>query len=143
MVDNRVAPGTADTVGDTAFNKLPWTRGRPDAVNWGIAAYMGMKDSSSSYSGGDLRTRSRGMLDIEGDDIAGPYYGQYGGPFTPADVCLALNTRYKASHAFWVRFMGTEKIRGVPIPESAKWPNLAAALQKCPLTNTSYPPNYP
>lgn len=142
MVDNRVAPGTADVIGESAF-LLPMTRNRPNALNWGMAAYMGMTDIGSSYSGTDLRTKSRAMVDIEADDIAGPYYGSSGGPFTPADICAALNSRYKASHAFWDHFMGTEKVRGVPIPDAAKWPNLAAALAKCPLTNTSYPPNYP
>jgi hypothetical protein len=142
MVQNRIAPGTADIVGETAF-KLPMTKGRPDAVNWGMAAYMGMIDSGSSYSGGDLRTQARAMVDIEADDIAGTYYKGSGGPFSPADICVALNTRYKASHAFWDRFMGSEKVKGLPIPEAAKWPNLAATLEKCPLTNTSYPPNYP
>jgi hypothetical protein len=142
MVENRIAPGTADTVGEPAF-LLPRPHNRPDAVNWGMAAYMGMTDSSSSYSGGDLRTRSRAMVDVEADDIAGRYYAGSGGPFTPADICVALNTRYKASHAFWDRFMGSEKVRGVPIPEAAHWQNLAAALATCPLTNTSYPPNYP
>jgi hypothetical protein len=142
MVDNRIAPGTADVVGETAF-LLPMTKGRPDAVNWGMAAYMGMVDISSSYSGGDLRTRSRAMVDIEADDIAGPYYTKSGGPFKPADICVALNKRYKASHAFWDHFMGSEKIRGVAIPEAAKWPNLAPAVAACPLTTTSYPPNYP
>jgi hypothetical protein len=142
MVQNRIAPGTADVVGETAF-LLPMPKNRPNAVNWGMAAYMGMTDISSTYSGGDLRTQSRAMVDVEADDIAGPYYKGSGGPFAPADVCVALNKRYKASHAFWDHFMGSEKVRGVPIPDAAKWPNLAAALAACPLTNTSYPPNYP
>jgi hypothetical protein len=142
MVDNRVAPGTADVIGESAF-LLPMTSGRPSALNWGMAAYMGMTDSGSKYSGGDLRQRSRAMVDVEPNDIAGPYYKSSGGPFTPADICKALNTRYMASHAFWDRFMGSETVMGQPIPEAAKWPNLAAALEKCPLTNTSYPPNYP
>jgi hypothetical protein len=138
MVQNRVAPGNADTVGETAF-KL----GRAPPVSWGIAAYMGMVNSSSSYSGGDLRGKSRAMVDIEADDLAGSYFKTSGGPYTPADICLAINTEYKASHAFWDKFMGKELVRGQPLPQSALWPNLAAALAKCPLTNTSYPPNYP
>ena len=55
MVQNRVAPGTAALAGESAF-KLPMTKGRPDAVNWGIAAYMAMTDAASTYSGGDLHT---------------------------------------------------------------------------------------
>ena len=142
MVNNRVAPGSADTIGESAF-AIPSTYGRPSSVNWGIAAYMGMKDSGSTYSGGDLRGRIPAMMDVEADDIAGPYYRKYGGPFTPADICAALNNEYKASHAFWDHFMGSESVRGQPIPASAQWPNLAAALEKCPLTNTAYPSAYP
>jgi hypothetical protein len=148
MVNNRIAPGTADSIGESAFQRSgvsAATAGstRPPALNWGMAAYMGITVSGSSYSGGDLRSKARGMLDIEADDIAGTYYAGSGGPFTPADICEALNNRYKASHAFWDKFDGTEKVRGQPVPDSAKWPNLAAALSKCPLQNTDYPPNYP
>jgi hypothetical protein len=139
MVENRIAPGNADTVGETAFK----IAGRAPPLSWGISAYMGIVSAGSSYSGGDLRDRSRAMVDIEADDLAGSYFKKSGGPFTPADICLAINTRYKASHAFWDKFMGNELVKGEPIPEAAKWPNLAAALAKCPLTNTSYPPNYP
>jgi hypothetical protein len=138
MVENRIAPGTADSFGETAF-KL----GYAPPVSWGIAAYMGMVSSGSSYSGGDLRDRSRAMVDVEADDIAGSYFQKWGGPYTPADICAAMNSQYKASHGFWDHFMGTETVKGLPLPEAAKWPNLAAALAKCPLTNTSYPPNYP
>jgi hypothetical protein len=144
MVANRVAPGTADTLGETAF-QLADAAGitRSGSLNWGIAAYMGINDVGGSYTGGDLRTKSRAMLDIEADDLAGTYYAKSGGPFAPADICVALNKRYMASHAFWDHFIGTEKVRGQPLPAAALWPNLAAALEKCPLTNTSYPPNYP
>jgi hypothetical protein len=142
MVQNRVAPGTSDSIGESAF-LIPSRYGRPAALNWGIAAYMGMKDLGSTYTGGDLRPQARAMVDIEADDIAGPYYTQYGGPFTPADICEALNKEYYASHAFWDHFTGTEDVRGQRPPPAALWPNLAAALAKCPLTHTDYPPYYP
>lgn len=138
MVQNRIAPGNADTVGETAFQQ-----GIAPPISWGIAAYMGIVSAGSSYTGGDLRSQSRAMVDIEADDLAGPYFKRYGGPFTPTDICNALNNQYKASHAFWDKFMGNETIKGQALPQTALWPNLAAALAKCPLTNTSYPPNYP
>jgi hypothetical protein len=142
MADNRVAAGSADAIGDSAF-LLPQTRGRPDALNWGMAAYMGLTDLGSTYSGGDLRSKTPLLIDVEGDDIAGPYYKKSGGPFAPADVCKAINNRYKATHAFWTRFMGSESIHGQPVPEFSKWPNLALALQSCPIQNTAYPASYP
>jgi hypothetical protein len=139
MVENRVAPGNADTVGATAFN----IAGKKPPVSWGMNAYMGIAVSGSNYSGGDLRNRARAMVDIEADDLAGTYFQKYGGPYTPTDICNAINTYYKGSHAFWDHFMGSELVKGQPIPAAAQWPNLAAALAKCPLQNTSYPPNYP
>jgi hypothetical protein len=139
MVENRVIPGNADTVGAAAFN----VAGKNPPVSWGFNAYMGVTVAGSNYSGGDLRSRTHAMVDIEADDLAGPYFQKYGGPFTPTDICNAINTYYKASHAFWDHFTGTELVKGQALPAAALWPNLAAALAKCPLTNTSYPANYP
>jgi hypothetical protein len=148
MVQNRVAPGTADTLGLSAFKRpTPFgSNGGPGPINWGIAAYMGRTytSQSSEYGGQDLRLLARAMVDIEGDDIGGAYYAGAGGPFTPLDICNALNQEYKASHAFWVFLWGTETMRkGAKVPDSAKWSNLFPVVVANPLTNTGYPPNYP
>jgi hypothetical protein len=142
MMQNRVAAGTADTVGESVW-ALPMAAGRPASVNWGMSAYMGMADTGGKYTAGDLRAQGPAMLDIEADDIAGTYYRASGGPFSPADICAALNNRYRATHAFWTRFMGTEIIKKQPVPAVAKWPALAATLKTCPITNTAYPATYP
>ena len=83
------------------------------------------------------------MLDIEADDIAGPYYSGVGGPFTPQDICNALNQTYRASHAFWDVLWGTEHVRGSSIPDFSKWKNAAPVINACTLVNTEYPQKYP
>jgi hypothetical protein len=75
--------------------------------------------------------------------MAGTYFRRYGGPWTPADLIAAFNQTYHATHVFWTHFMGTEVINGLKVPDAAKWPNLAATCAANPLTNTSYPANYP
>ena len=51
-----------DTLGETAF-QLAAAAGttRSSSLNWGIAAYMGINDVGGSYTGGDLRTKSRAI----------------------------------------------------------------------------------
>jgi len=145
MVNNRIAPGTADTVGQTAFNMGYASNG----LNWGLQAYMGLTQNGSSYRGGDLRPRARAMLDIEPQDIAGDAYANYGAPegYQPSDIINALNLTYQASHAFWTHFFGSEDVFGGGTVSSvaswAIWKNLAPVIDAKPLTNTSYPANYP
>jgi hypothetical protein len=152
MVDNRVAPGTADTVGQTAFNKGYATAAM--GLNWGLQADMGITWSgfgtTSAYSGGDLRKRSRAMLDVEGQDLAGNYYSNWGAPdgYQPSDIINALNNSYQASHAFWTHFFGSEPVMGGggtvrSASPWAVWSTLAPVVNATPLTNTGYPPNYP
>jgi hypothetical protein len=151
MVNNRVAPGTADTLGQTAFNMGYATSAM--GLNWAMQAYMGITysgpNATSSYSGGDLRQRSRGMLDVEAMDIAGNYYSNWGAPegYHAADVVTALNDTYQASHAFWTHFFGNESVAGGGTVNSASpwsaWSQLAPVVNAAPLTHTGYPPNYP
>jgi hypothetical protein len=137
MVANRIAPGSADVAGQTGFDSHNFT----NALAWGLKAYCGMTDGSSTSP--DLRPRAHAMLDVESAEIAGPHMAQYGGPYTPLDVVTALNQTYKASHAFWTHLVGTENVFGGPVPAASKWSNLAATVSANPLTNTSYPANYP
>lgn len=145
MVNNRIAPGTADTVGQSAFNLGYATTG----LAWGLQAYMGIVTPGSAYAGGDLRPRSRAMLDVEAMDISGTYYANWGAPegFKPLDIISALNNTYQASHAFWTHFFGSENPPGGGTVKSVSpwsvWSNLAPVINSNPLTNTSYPPNYP
>jgi hypothetical protein len=90
------------------------------------------------------------MLDVEGFDMAGDYFANWGAPYgyQPSDIVTALNSTYQASHAFWTHFDGTEPIRGYSATVSsasswAAWSKLAPVVNSTPLTNTGYPPNYP
>jgi hypothetical protein len=145
MVNNRIAPGSADTVGQTAFNMGYANTG----LAWGLQTYFGITVGGGSSTGTDLRTRTHAMLDIEAPDIAGSYYSDYGAPqgYHPADVISALNQSYGASHAFWTHLFGSEDAMGGGTVSSvapwAVWTNLAPAINSQPLTNTSYPNNYP
>jgi hypothetical protein len=140
MVNNRIAPSSADTVGQSAF-----ALGRGDS--WGIQAYMGVVAKGSTYAGGDLRPRARAMMDVEGPDIMGNYFAKWGGPFTPADVVTALNQSYQASHAFWTHLSGPEGARGggtvSQTAPAAVWSSLAGYVNSHPLVHTNYPESYP
>jgi len=148
MVKNRVVPGSADTLGGTAFKK-----GYATAANglaWGLQAYMGIQASGSNWSPVDMRSQTHAMMDIEGADIAGTYYASWGAPygFEPLDVISALNNNYKASHAFWTHYFGSEPIwPGSGSVSSAapwsQWSKLAPVINSNPLTTVSYPANYP
>jgi Beta-galactosidase len=133
MLQNRIAAGSADVVGQTAISKYNF------AIAWGLMAYAGV--SIGGVQVADMRNTGRAMMDVESQELCGSHYAKYGGPYTPQDIIDALNQTYKASHAFWTHLYGTEKGYGV-IPNSAKWPNLAAIVSTRPLTNTSYPGNY-
>jgi hypothetical protein len=74
------------------------------------------------------------MLDVEGPDLGA--YGASG--YAPLDICNALNQSYKASHAFWTYLESNSQA-----PAAALWPALAATAAANPLTNTTYPKNYP
>jgi hypothetical protein len=135
MAANRIAPGTADTWGQSGID----THGTSHLSD-GIQTLLGV----SQYGGTtDLRPKTRAMIDVQSPDIVGPYFGSYGGPWAPLDIVNAANQTYKASHVFWTHMVGTETVFGGSVPAAAKWANLAAVLAKNPLTNTSYPPNYP
>ena len=141
MVNNRIAPSSADTIGQSAYGM-----GYQDS--WGVQAYEGITAPGSTYAGGDLRSRARAMMDVESFDISGNYYAKWGGPFTPADVVTALNQTYRASHAFWTRFSGTEGVRGgggtvAQTAPAAVWSTLASYVNSHPLIHTNYPESYP
>lgn len=146
MVNNRIAPGTADTVGQTAFNMGYATSSL--GLAWGLQGYLGIVPAGSSYTGGDLRLRSHAMLDVEGMDIAGPYFTAWGARngYEPLDIIDALNNTYQASHAFWTHFFGSEAEPGGTVKSEspwAVWSNLAPVINSNPLTHTDYPANYP
>jgi hypothetical protein len=131
MAANRIAPGTADSWGQSALN----TYGTSHLSD-------GMQTLIGAQGGVDLRPKTRGMLAVEGTELDGGYFGSYGGPWTPADFINAFNQTYWASHVFWTHFFGNEAT-AVPIPAAAKWSNLAATISAHPLTHTEYPENYP
>lgn len=143
MVQHRIAPGSADVLGQTAFDY----KDNHVYLNFGMAAYLGIGTTGTPYDGGDLRDQSRAMLDIEASDMAGTYFARWGGPYSTADLLAALNQTYKASHAFWTHLVGTESVPGGGTvngsnPE-AVWSKVAPYINSHPLTNTGYPPNYP
>jgi len=135
MIANRIQPGTADVLGQSAFDNHNYS----SALCWGLQAYLGI--ANGGIPALDLRPQARAMVDVESAELSGNYFAKYGGPFTPLDIVNALNKTYKASHAFWAHFFGNETSYGT-IPAAAKWKNLAATVSANPLTNTSYPPNY-
>ena len=132
MVANRVAPGAADVLGLTGLQGSNITR-----LPWGLLSFAGIPLNSITPT--DLRSRGRALVDVEAPDICGPK-PIYGGPYTPEDIINALNTIYGASHAFWTHLSGKE---GWNCPIGSNWSNLAATVSAHPLTNESYPPNYP
>jgi len=142
MIKNRIAPGTADTYGQTWIDAH-----NGELQNWGLDFYIGLIASFNSSNqqiftpGTDYRSQMPSMLDIEGPDLG--VYQNMGGPigaggWTPQDICNALNKSYNTSHAFWT-YLGN----GSNIPPTAQWNNLAAAVTKCPLINIKYPAVYP
>jgi hypothetical protein len=135
MATNRIAPGTADSWGQSAINTYGTSH-----LSDGIQTLLGV----SQYGGTtDLRPKTRAMIDVQSPDIAGPYFQGYGGPWAPVDIVNAANQTYQASHVFWTHLVGTETVFGGSVPAVAKWSNLAPVLAKNPLTNTGYPANYP
>jgi hypothetical protein len=135
MASNRIAPGTADSWGQSAIAQFGTSH-----LSDGIQTLLGV----SQYGGNtDLRPKTRAMIDVQAPDIMGNYFKGYGGPWTPLDVLNAANQTYQASHVFWTHLSGTEITFGGTVPAAAKWPNLAATMAKNPLTHTGYPANYP
>ncbi len=128
MAGNRIAAGSADTVGQSAID----TYG-VGLLSWGLQAQIGV----AQYGGIDLRPRMAAMMDVEEPDIDGTYFQSHGGPYAPLDVIHALNQTYHASHAFWTRLSGSQ------YPAAAQWPALAATCAANPLIHTAYPANYP
>ncbi len=137
MVANRIAPGTSDVVGQSAFDDHGYEKG----LSWGLQSYLGR--GAGALAEGSMRPKARAMVDVEAPDMVGNYFTKYGGPFAPADIVKALNQTYGASHAFWTYLVGTESFFGGKVPAAAKWSNLAETISATPLTNTGYPPNYP
>ncbi|HEY1696752.1 MAG TPA: hypothetical protein VGG39_31535 [Polyangiaceae bacterium] len=139
MVAHRIAPSSPDTVGDVAFDA---GIGAPNAgLAWGLQAYLGVADQGVTGVV-DLRPKARAMMEVQAPDM-GVYQviaGDYGGPFTPADILHALNDQYRASHAFWTHLTSGS---ASDVPTAALWPNLAAAVENVPLVATEYPANYP
>lgn len=146
MIGNRIAPGTSDVVGQSAFSKFAYAS---KGLAWGLQAYLGIGASGSSYDGSDLRSRAHSMVDVEADDLAGDYFTGWGGTegYTPQDIIAALNQTYTASHAFWTHFFGGEWVTGGGTVSanapSALWSNLAPVINTTALTNSTYPANYP
>jgi hypothetical protein len=135
MANNRIAPGSADSWGQTGIDANGTTK-----LSDGIQLLLGTDQFGSL---GDLRGKMSPMMDVQSAEMVGPYFSQYGGPWTPLDIIHAFNQTYYASHAFWTHFIGTEASYGAPIPTVAKWSNLAATCAANPLTHTAYPGNYP
>jgi hypothetical protein len=135
MVNNRIAPGSADSWGQSGITTYGTSH-----LSDGMQLLLGV----DQYGGtGDMRPKTRAMMDVQSAELLGPYFSQYGGPWTPLDIINAFNQTYYASHAFWTHFFGTETGYGSPIPTAAKWSNLAATCAAHPLTHTDYPANYP
>ena len=131
MLEHRVAPGTMDTYGQT------WVDQHGGALNnWGLNEYIG-RDLSAQFPalGPDMRSRMHSMVYIEA-----PNMGVYtaGNGFTPADICVALNRSYAASHASWVYLGDNNTSR-----PWANWSNVLATINACPLVHTDYPQIYP
>jgi hypothetical protein len=136
MVQQRVAPSTADTFGQT------WINAHNGHLNsWGMDAYIGVTEQGYTYPTSDLRPLMHSMVDIEGPDL-GAFQDMGGtigaGGYLPQDICDALNQAYGSSHAFWTWLQSNEVSAS-----SQWWDNLAATVSACPLVNTSYPSVYP
>src|SRR5579872_217737 len=131
MLEHRVAPGTMDTVGQT------WISQNGGALNnWGLNEYIGRAiDPKTPALQPDMRSRMHSMVFIEAPNL-GVYTASNG--YTPADICVALNKSYAASHAFWT-YLGNKNTSR----PSANWSNVLATINTCPLVNTGYPQIYP
>jgi hypothetical protein len=131
MLENRVAPGTMDTFGQT------WIDQNGGALNnWGLNEYIGRDINAGSPAlGPDMRSRMHSMVFIEAPNL-GVYTASKG--YTPADICVALNRSYTASHAFWAYLGDNNTSR-----PSANWSNVVSTIDKCPLVSTGYPQIYP
>jgi hypothetical protein len=128
MATNRIAAGSADTLGESAI-----TTYGTSIIGYGLQTYIGV----AQYGGTDLRPNMTAMMDVQGPDLYTTYFRAMGGPYTPQDIINALNQTYHASHAFWTHLTGSQ------VPDSAQWSNIAAACAANPLTRTAYPANYP
>ena len=131
MLQNRVAPGTMDTYGQTWIDQHG-----ANLNNGGLNEYIG----KSVYAGfpplgPDMRTPMHSMVFIEPPNL-GVYTSSSG--YTPADICTALNKSYASSHAFWTYLGNNNTSR-----PSANWSNVLATINKCPLANSGYPAIYP
>jgi hypothetical protein len=131
MLEHRVAPSTIDTYGQT------WVDQHGGSLNsWGLNEYIG-RAISPSYPARepDMRPRMHSMDFIEASNM-GVYVA--GNGYTPADICVALNRSYGASHAFW-NFLGNNNTSR----PWANWSNVLATINACPLVNSGYPQIYP
>jgi hypothetical protein len=130
IMQNRIAPGTADVSGQSYYDANP----SRTLSNWGLAAYAGVTVTGSSFSGSDMRGTVRPMVDVQSPDIG----AGSGTPLSnsPLDIVTAINKTVKASHAFWSYYAGGK----APRPT---WANITAVLKDNPLTNVGYPGNYP
>jgi hypothetical protein len=128
MAVNRIAAGSADTLGQTAI-----TTYGTSLIGFGLETYLGV----AQFGGTDLRPKMTAMMDVQGPDLYTTYFRAQGGPYTPLDIINALNQTYHASHAFWTHLTGSQ------VPDAAQWPNLAATCAAHPLIRTAYPANYP
>jgi hypothetical protein len=137
MIASRIAPSSADTVGQSGIDKSS------NILAWGLQAYVAGGVSTDGTSVAEMRPQAAAMMDVEAFDMVGTYYAKYGGPFSPRDILVALNQTYKASHAFWTYLTGNETYHGGTVPSEAAWSNLAPFLEANPLKRTAYPANYP
>jgi hypothetical protein len=140
MTKNRVAPGNADTWGQSYIK----AKGIAEGLPWGVAAYAGVVSPGSTWpTPYDMRPVIRYMPDVEAPDM-GLFGGIGGGPFTPADLVAALDQTLGASHVFWSII--PDKTTGILPPNDGGqvwWTNLCAFLASHPLTSTGYPSAYP
>ena len=88
MAANRVAQGTADIWGQSGINANGTAY-----LSEGIQTLLGVNTTGTAT---DLRSKMPRMMAIEGMELAGHYFGKYGGPWTPADMVNALNQTYYA-----------------------------------------------
>jgi hypothetical protein len=128
MAANRIAAGSADTLGQSAI-----TLYGTSLIGDGLQTYIG----AAQFGGIDLRPKMTAMMDVQGPDLYTTYFRAQGGPWTAPDLIDALNQTYHASHAFWTHLTGSQ------VPASAQWSTVAAACAAHPLTRTDYPANYP
>jgi hypothetical protein len=135
MAANRIAQGSADALGQSAFNTYGTAY-----LSDGNKTMMGVDQNGGMV---DLRPIMTAMIDVQMPDLVGSYFAKYGGPFTPLDILTAANQTYKASHVFWTHLQGTEVYRSGTTPPAAKWSALAATCAANPLARTAYPANYP